>query len=370
MRERRVVKSDPASPTERDLRRLRFSRGRPVLAIAAMLLGAALSAPAAERERGPTAPARTPSAEQALALQRASDAVVGVEIHAVDGALSNDTLGRWRTGSGVVIGDDGLVLTIGYLLLEADDAMLQLDNGRSVPARVIGVDLASGFGLLQALLPLGVAAAPLARDTGQVGREEALMLVSGGAEGAVSVARLSARRAYSGYWEYHIDQALFTQPPRTDHSGAGLFNGRGELLGIGSLLVMDTPGEHEAGPGNMFVPVDLLSPIFGELRERGSSRASHRAWIGVNCQEQTDGLRVVRVSRDSPAEAAGLAAGDLITRIDGAPVARLETFYKRLWSGGSAERDITLEIQRDGQRRDVRVHSIDRMQTLRRARSI
>ena len=366
----------PSRLLRRDLLRLRFPRRHPVTVLAAMLLGL-LAGGAADAEED-TEPAVAASAaphaarplrgDPALALQRASDAVVGVEVHGVDGAPSNDMLGQFRAGSGVVIADDGLVLTIGYLLMEAEDASLVLDSGRRVPARVVGVDLASGFGLVQALLPLGVPPAPLAHDM-RVRPDEALMLVSGGGEGAISLARLSARRAYSGYWEYHIDGALFTQPPRTDHSGAGLFNARGELLGIGSLLVMDTPGEHQAGPGNMFVPVDLLGPILRELRERGSSSASHRAWLGVNCLEQAEGVRVVRVSPDSPAEDAGVEAGDLIQRIDGASVKDLEGFYKRLWSG-RAERRVALEVLRDGKPRRIDVHSVDRMMTLRRARSI
>lgn len=371
---RTTVPALPEAAALHDLRRLRFSRRRPVLALAAMLLGVAAGGASlgATEKPGPSAPGAQAAAvptEQVLALQRASDAVVGIEVEAVAEARSNETLGRQRSGSGVVIGTDGVVLTIGYLLLEAEDVSLLLDSGRRVPARVLGMDLDSGFGLVQALVPIAVPAAPLARDSG-VSFEESLLLVSGGHEGAVSVARLSSRRAFSGFWEYHIDTALFTRPPRTDHSGAGLFNARGELLGIGSLLVMDTPGEHEAGPGNMFVPVELLAPIIGELRERGTSSASHRAWLGVNCQEQPDGVRVVRISRDSPAEAAGIEAGDLITGIDGAAVAGLEAFYKRLWSGGGAERNVTLELRRQGESRTVQVHSVDRMRTLRRARSI
>nr|MBA3624833.1 serine protease [Methylibium sp.] len=314
-------------------------------------------------------PHETTRGPLALALQRASNAVVGIEVKAVEQAQSSETLGRQRSGSGVVIGDDGEVLTIGYLLLEADEVSQLLDSGKRVPARVLGMDLASGFGLVQALVPIEVPAAPMASDTG-VSTDESLLLVSGGNEGAVSVARLSARRAFSGYWEYHIDTALFTRPPRTDHSGAGLFNARGELLGIGSLLVMDTPGEHEAGPGNMFVPVDLLAPILGELRERGSTRASHRAWLGVNCEEQQGVVRIVKINPDSPAEQAGLEPGDLITGIDGEAVAGLETFYKRLWSGGGPERSVLLEVQRQGERRTVQVRSVDRMGTLRQARSI
>lgn len=354
-----------------DLRRLRFPRQRPVMALAAMLLGVALGGPGAIA--GPGAEAMQGHAaaqtDPALALHRASNAVVGIEVEAVAEAQSNETLGRRRSGSGVVIGDDGEVLTIGYLVMEADEVSLLLDSGKRVPARVLGMDLASGFGLLQALVPIGVPGVPLAPHTG-VSREESLLLVSGGHEGAVSVAKLAARQAFSGYWEYHIDTALFTRPPRTDHSGAGLFNARGELLGIGSLLVMDTPGEYEAGPGNMFVPVDLLAPIIGELRERGSSSASRRAWLGVNCDEHRGRVRLVKISPDSPAEAAGLQAGDLVTGIDGVAVTGLESFYKRLWKGGDPERNVTLEVLREGKSQTVQVHSVDRMHTLRRARSI
>jgi S1-C subfamily serine protease len=368
-----------ARPSRHDLLRLRFPRRRPVTALAAMLLGLLLGGPAeAEDESEPPAlsaaapgtsrAARTLRGDPAVALQRASDAVVGIEINGVDGASSNEMLGQFRAGSGVVIAEDGLVLTIGYLLLEAEEASLVLDSGRRVPARVLGVDLATGFGLVQALLPLQVPTAPLARDT-RVRPDEVLMLVSGGSDGAISLARLAARRSFSGYWEYHIDSALFTQPPRTDHSGAGLFNARGELVGIGSLLVMDTPGEHDAGPGNMFVPVDLLAPILRDLRERGSSGASHRAWLGLNCLQEAEGVRVVRVNPESPAEAAGVEAGDLIRRIDGVAVSDLEGFYKRLWSG-SAERRIALDLVRDGKPRHIDVQSVDRLLTLRRARSI
>ncbi len=201
--------------------------------------------------------ARSAEPANAAELARASDAVLGVRSIATEGASSIETLGQRRIGSGVVIGHDGLVLTIGYLILEADEVELQLDSGKRIPARVVAYDLASGFGLLQALLPLDVAPAPLG-EAPSVASGEPLLVVSGGDAGQLSVARLASRRSYSGYWEYHIDGALFTAPARTDHSGAGLFNARGELVGIGSLLVPDAPGPGERGAGNMFVPVDLL----------------------------------------------------------------------------------------------------------------
>lgn len=338
------------------------------LALASLLaLLANLSPPAAAQSSTDTAAGGAQA--RAEALDRARSAMVAVYSEAVDEAGSIATLGALRRGSGVVIGDDGLVLTIGYLILEAERVDLVVEGARRVPARVVAYDLASGFGLLQALAPLRVAPVALGRSTSASG-DEPLMVASGGAEGELSLARLVSQRAFSGYWEYHIDAALFTVPPRTDHSGAGLFNLDGELLGIGSLVVSDAMGP-AAGrlPGNMFVPVDLLKPILAEMRARGASRGSTRAWLGLNCAESAGEVRVLRVTRESPAELAGVLPGDRILRIDGAEVGALETLYKTLWRDG-AERDVQLTIRRGGDVQTLTVHALDRMKTLRRPQGI
>lgn len=313
--------------------------------------------------------AAAPDEARILALSRAHAATVGVEALAVDGALSAETLGRARRGSGVLIDADGLVLTIGYLILEAEQVDIVVEGSRRLPARIVAYDPASGFGLLQSLAPVKVSPVVLGRS-GALAANEPLMVASGGEDGAVSIARLVSSRAYSGYWEYHIDGALFTSPPRGDHSGAGLFNADGELMGIGSLVVPDAAGPGAPRlAGNMFVPVDLLKPILAELRERGISQASRRAWLGVNCVEQDGTVRVVRISRDSPAEAAGLRPGDRILRLDGAEVSNLESLYKALWRA-SAERDVTLDIRRGGEPQRVTVQTTDRTKTLRKPQGI
>jgi S1-C subfamily serine protease len=307
---------------------------------------------------------------QSRALERASEATLGLRAEAVEDARSLRTLGRLRSGSGVVITADGLVLTIGYLVLEADHVELLTDDGREIPARVVGYDVATGFGLVQALTPIRRAPVPLGSAAGVRG-DEPLVIMSGGPEGDVSPAKLVARRAFSGYWEYHVDGALFTSPPRADHSGAGLFNLDGELVGVGSLVLNDVA--NTAGgrvPGNMFVPIDLLKPILAEMRASGRSRASARAWIGINCVENDGGLRVVRVNDDSPADVAGVKAGDRIVRIDGVPVAQLEELWKALWSGASPEREVRLEIQRDGQTQTLSVQTVDRAKTLKRPQGV
>ena len=308
---------------------------------------------------------------QSRALQRASDAVVGLTAKAVEDARSSATLGAQRQGSGVVISADGLVLTIGYLILEAEDVEIATDDGRQLPARVVAYDLATGFGLVQALVPMKLEPVPLG-DAAGLTEQSPMVVVSGGQTGAVSMARLVSRRPFSGNWEYHIDGAIFTAPARRDHSGAGLFNDQGELIGIGSLWVADAlgmPGVPRQ-QGNMFVPVDLLKPVLQDMRARGVGPDSQRAWLGLQAGETAAGLRVLRVNEDSPADVAGLEAGDTIVTIDGLEVRTLEALWKRLWSGGPPERDVQLQVLRQGRPLAFTVHSVDRMKALKRPKGV
>ncbi|MBL8327505.1 MAG: serine protease [Rubrivivax sp.] len=291
-------------------------------------------------------------------------AVIGVQAEAVEDARSSRTLGAQREGSGIVIGADGLVLTIGYLILEAQSVWLVNDTGQRIPAQVVAYDLATGFGLVKALAPLGIDPVPLEGGTAEA---TPLLIASGGSDAAVTLARLVSRRAFSGFWEYHIEGALFTTPPRRDHSGAALFNAHGQLLGVGSLFVPDAgSGGGAPTPGNMFVPVELLRPILAELRQRGSSAASTRAWLGISCVERDGEVRVLRVNDDSPAEVAGLAPRDLILRIDDTPVTGLDVLWKTLWAGGQPERPVQLLIRRQGQTQTITVYTVDRAKTLKR----
>jgi S1-C subfamily serine protease len=180
-----------------------------------------------------------------------------------------------------------------------------------------------------------------------------------------------SRRPFAGYWEYRIDDALFTAPPRRDHSGAGLFNARGELVGVGSLFVLHALGDSQPRhPGNMFVPIDLLRPILDELRRTGSSAASRRAWIGINCVEDDGVVKIVRVNDDSPADVAGLQEGDRILGIDGEAVRTLDQLWLTLWRNGPPEREVKLEIQRDGGKQTVRIFTVERAKTLKRSQGV
>ncbi len=304
------------------------------------------------------------------ALAKANAAVVGVEVTATEGSRSAETLGKQRSGSGVVIGPDGLILTIGYLMLEAESIQVVTQDNKTIPARAVAYDLATGFGLIKPLLPIrGISPVTLGSHK-DLQPGESLMAASGGDDGDVTMTQLVSKRAFSGYWEYHIDSALFTSPPIGNHSGAPLFNQRGELLGIGSLFVVDAMGENRRLPGNMFVPVDLLKPILAELQQTGSSKSSHRPWLGLTSSEQGGRVQVVRVNKEGPAQSAGLQPGDVVLAVDGAKVATLEAFYKKLWDRAAPDGEVQLTVLQGADIKTITVKGVDRMTTLQKPNGI
>lgn len=338
-----------------------------LLGAAALLLALPATPPATAATPSPAAA----SSAQVQALRRAGDAVVALKVAATEGATSADSLGQQRWGSGVVIGADGLILTIGYLLLEAETIEIVTQDDRTLPARQVAYDLATGFALVRPLVPLrGIEPVPLAGvATLQPG--EPLLVATGSNSGTeVGFTRLVGTRPFSGYWEYHIEAAVFTSPPVANHSGASLFNRNGELLGVGSLFVLEAAGPDRTLPGNMFVPVDLLRPVLAEMQSTGRTRASVRPWLGVSSSERGGHVEIVRVDRSGPALAAGLQPGDVVLEIDGVQVSTLEAFYKQLWTRPDAEADVELTVQQGSEIRKVKVHAVDRMQTLRKPEGI
>ena len=294
----------------------------------------------------------------------ATDAVVRLSIKTVPDARTAETLGAEREGTGVVISEDGLVLTIGYLILEAASILVVTEDGRVFPASVAGFDHATGFGLLR--VQAGVARRPLELGDSSAARElHILSVATHPSAGGRSHASIVSRRRFTGWWEYLLDEAIFTAPPRGDHSGAALIDAGGRLVGIGSLWVSDALDIGAAFPGNMFVPVDLLKPVLGDLVATGRRSGPARPWLGVYSESIDGHLAVTRVLPDSPAEHAGLQRGDVILGVGGHAIGSQSEFYQKLWASGGAGADITLHIVRDKKVRHIIAHSADRLDYLR-----
>jgi S1-C subfamily serine protease len=275
-----------------------------------------------------------PTVANSQILQNAFAASVQITSRAVDNASSARTLGKLRQGTGVVIGSDGLILTIGYLILETEQIEIRTHQQKTYPAQVVAYDQATGFGLIKPLIPLqGVEPVKLGKLNDQK-IDSALLVVSAADSSFSSPTKLIDVRSFTGYWEYHLDTAIYTSPPVVNHSGAGLFNLKGELIGIGSLFVQDVMPEDNPSSlaGNMFVPVELLEPIFKNMLQNGTGPDSQRAWLGINAVERQGRIQIVRVTPESPAQLAGVVPGLWLLGLNGQPVASLSAFYKQLWA--------------------------------------
>ena len=293
------------------------------------------------------------------------NAVVGVSAKIRPDARSAESLGVQRRGSGVLV-REGYVLTIGYLVIEAEAIQVTGADGRTVPATLAGYDHASGFGLLKLVGP--APGKPLSLgDSKALAERDPVMVVTAAARDAPSLVYVVSRRPFSGNWEYLLDSAIFTYPPVMDWSGAPLIGAGGELLGIGSLVVPDAGAPGTQSPGNMFVPVDLLKPILDDLIASGRRNGPARPWLGVNADEFRGRLFVGRVSPDGPAERAGLKSGDIVLAVGSDEVSTLADFYQRIWGRGAAGAEVPLKVLQGTRVRDVTVRSIDRMDYFRPA---
>jgi S1-C subfamily serine protease len=291
-------------------------------------------------------------------LNETLKSVVTLQANIPQDAFTASVLGTSRGGSGVVIRSDGLVLTIGYLVTEAESVWLTGFDGKVTPAYPVAYDQESGFGLVQALGRLELPALEIGRaDETQLGDP---VLVVGGGERQSVRARIVAKQAFAGYWEYFLNEAIFTAPAHPLWGGAGLLGQDGKLLGIGSLLVqrLSQPGQWQ--DINMMVPIDLLTPILGDLLSLGRVNKPPRPWLGVYCVESESSVVVAGVAEGGPAAAAGLHQGDVVSAVRDASVESLADFYRYVWRCGDAGVDIPIEIVRDQRNLWVRVNSVDR----------
>jgi len=276
-------------------------------------------------------------------------------------AYSATTLGTEREGNAILIDEDGLLLTIGYLIVEATDVLVSDDTGRPVPAQVVGYDHDTGFGLLRAVSSLGLDPVEMASSAATLREgDKAVIAAQGGIEQALA-ARVAARREFAGSWEYLLDEAIFTMPLHPNWSGAALLSADdGSLLGVGSLFVQEASEGRTPVPGNMFVPIDLLTPILDDLITHGQRVTPPRPWLGMSTTEALGHLLVANVRDGGPADEAGIEPGDLIRSIEGERVETLAEMYRRVWAAGDAGTIVRFSIQRDAEVIEVVVHSADR----------
>jgi S1-C subfamily serine protease len=298
-------------------------------------------------------------------LEQALEAVVGLHCIIPEDAFTADTLGTERAGNGVLIGD-GLILTIGYLITEAETIWVHLGDGRVVQGTALGVDQESGFGLVQALGEIDIAPLPLGESaSAKIGDR----VVVGGVGGRTrSVAgKIAATQEFAGYWEYLLDDAIFTHPAHPNWGGAALINAKGELIGIGSLQIEREHGgknEHL----NMIVPIDLLKPVLDDLKAYGRANKPPRPWLGLYAAEVEDKVVVVGIARKGPAARAELKTGDVILAVNGEEVSDSVEFYRALWALGPAGVDVPLTLYRGGDTFDVELVSTDRSKMLKAPR--
>jgi S1-C subfamily serine protease len=303
------------------------------------------------------------SAPAQTSLEDLVSAVVAIKTFINPDARTTETLGREREGSGIVIDEDGLVLTIGYLMVEAHAAEVTTNAGRAVPANVVGYDHETGFGLLRTIEPLKLKPLGLGKS-GAVQEGDPALVASFGGPQMVAPVRVVSKRAFAGSWEYLLDQALYTAPPHPIWSGAALISREGKLIGVGSLIVGDATGGSDKKPGNMFVPIDLLPPILADLIADGRTSGPGKPWLGVNAEDASGRLLVARVTAGGPAEKAGIERGDLIVGVNGEATKTMAEFYRRVWALGTAGATIPLDIEQGGAKRRIEIKSMNRLDHL------
>lgn len=302
--------------------------------------------------------------EHAPSFEEVFSAVVAVEATIPEKARTARVLGTERRGSGVLIDRQGLVLTVGYLLMEASHASITTIHGERHDAEIVAYDHDTGLGLLRSAGVSGIAPLEFG-DAPGVAPGERVAVVSHGGPNGVSAVQVVDRREFAASWEYLLESAIFTAPAAGDFSGSALVNSEGKLVGIGSLYVQDaTPGDRQI-PGNMFIPIDGLLPILDELLEHGRRSQPGRPWLGVYLEEYRGHLLVERLAVEGPSADAGVQVNDLVAAVAGEPVSRLSEFLKAVWDLGDSGVKVPLTIVRSGAILEISVESGDRYRWLR-----
>ena len=297
-------------------------------------------------------------------LEQALDAVVLVRSEIPEDAFTASILGTERAGNGVVISENGLVLTIGYLITEASVIWLATSKGTVVGGYPMAYDQATGFGLVQPLGNLGVK--PIERGSASAIRVGENVVVAGhGGRAHALKATVFAKREFAGYWEYVLDEALFTAPAHPQWGGSALIGADGKLAGIGSLLVQE---KIDAGTiqGNMIVPIDLLAPILDDMTKTGRANRTPHPWLGMYATEAGERLVIAGLAPGAPAERAGVRVGDAVIEIGGEKPNSLADLWRKVWAHGAPGAIVPLKLARSGKMLQVSLTSADRADFLKK----
>jgi S1-C subfamily serine protease len=300
--------------------------------------------------------------DYAFDLDQALNAVVGLSAVIPADAFTAEILGTERAGNGVLIRNN-VVLTIGYLITEAEAIWLTLFDGRAVPGTVLAYDQETGFGLVQALARLDVPPLPLG-SSGQARVGDAVVIAGAGGRKHSLAARIVSKQEYAGYWEYVLDEAIFTTPAHPNWGGTAVIGAGGELIGVGSLQLQQAQGAGTAGHLNMSVPIDLLKPILDDLMTMGRPNHPPRPWLGLYATEVEDKLVIAGLAKSGPAARANLRVGDMVLAVAGTKVDSLGGLFRQIWSVGQAGVEVPFTIYRDGRTFEAKVTSADRSRLL------
>ena len=291
-------------------------------------------------------------------IRKIYQSIVKIDSIVPPDARTAKALGTIRGGNGVVI-DDKHILTIGYIVVEAETITITLPNGGVVPAELIGYDHTTGFGILKTILPSKLSSLKIG-DSDNLNKEETLYVLPYLTEGAPSAVKMVSRRSFTGWWEYFLDKPIYTHPMNSSFAGSALINEFGEILGIGSLYVSDAAAKGIPSPGNLFVPINDLKPILDDLILNGKRTSDVKPYMGLTSNDDTGKVMITRVNDEGPAAKAGFMENDIILKVNKINIPDTENFYKTVWSQGGPGTLLDFEIERNNQIISLKLTTMDR----------
>lgn len=278
-------------------------------------------------------------------LEKTLASVVGIRALTPSDAFTAETLGDERLGNGVLI-PGGLVLTIGYLIVEAQTIWLTFSDGSAVQGHTLGYDQQTGFAIIQPLARIELPTLEFGDSTKTKIDDRVIIGAPGGTERSIA-AHVMARQEFAGYWEYVLDNAIFTAPAHPHWGGSPLIDDRGKLIGIGSLQLQAAGEDGDEVPLNMSVPTEVLMPIIEDMKKSGRANRPVRPWLGVYSADIDGEVVILGLARGGPAEQAGIDPGDIVVSVAGEDVLDLADFYRKVWKLGHSGVDVPLTVARE-----------------------